>query len=916
MPFGGKNMKAKGIISVLLAFVLITALLPTAVSAAPEAHCSHDSQDDDGCLLHNGWTAIATKEQLDDLARNGGSGFLTQDINISEEIKINSNVELCLNGYSIIQTNVDTNIKHSVLKIEENKTLTLYDKSDNSGKITHGANAPGPGVKVSGTFVMEGGEISGNSNPKEYGGGVYIWYGSFTMNGGTISGNSGHFGGGVCNFNGSFTMNGGTISDNTTESYGGGVYLQEATSNMYGGEISGNTADHSGGGVYVQYTSFNMYGGEITENTAKYHGGGICMGGPVHMSGGEISGNTAPGSDGIYYALDDSVPSTFTGGYLLDSIGAFSSKFPPPFCSVTFYANDGSENKVVQYLIADTDMLLAPNSFTHGSAYPFEGWNTDPKGNGTSYSDNGAININSDISLYAQWHTDPATAPTFTAQPGDAALTYGYTAGATLTVGASAADGHTVSKYQWYSCDDASGTNPKPVDGATDASYTVPTGLAAGNHYYCCYVTAKRTDNSNTQTAVSNTATVTVGKKALTVTVKDQEYVFNGSGQGDDNTYSDPAKISEKVEVEGLLDGDALDVISLSGNKTDAGIYHGLIEPKDAMVIDAGGKNVTGNYDITYVAGKLTILKATPDCALPGNLTAVYGQTLADVELPDGWTWNDPVATKVGNTGKNTFQAIFTPADNLNYKTVTETLTVTVTKAAAPSAAALTDGEKPKTVENLIGEPFEQALVTAPEKLPEGYTGVEYSTDGENWSDKIPTGKEAGTYTVQVKYIGDGNHTDFTADPVTVTVEKAVYAFSPDGEETPTYTKGSRNELTLTFTQTGANDTSFEHFAGVRIGQTELKKDADYTARKGSTVVTILPAALDRLAVGNHTLTVRFTNGEASTQFSVLAADSGDSVSPQTGDSGPNALLIFLMFASATAALLFIIGKRKRAFGK
>ena len=52
------------------------------------------------------------------------------------------------------------------------------------------------------------------------------------------------------------------------------------------------------------------------------------------------------------------------------------------------------------------------------------------------------------------------------------------------------------------------------------------------------------------------------------------------------------------------------------------------------------------------------------------------------------------------------------------------------------------------------------------------------------------------------------------------------------------------------------------------------------------------------------------------TQLSVLAADSGDSVSPQTGDSGPNALLIFLMFASVTAALLFIIGKRKRAFGK
>ena len=109
-------MKAKGIICILLAFVLAASLLPVVVFAVPAAHGSHALQDDDSCSLHDGWTAIGTEQQLRDLANYGGSGFLTQDIYLEDTIRINSDVELCLNGYSIIQTNVDTHIRHSVLK--------------------------------------------------------------------------------------------------------------------------------------------------------------------------------------------------------------------------------------------------------------------------------------------------------------------------------------------------------------------------------------------------------------------------------------------------------------------------------------------------------------------------------------------------------------------------------------------------------------------------------------------------------------------------------------------------------------------------------------------------------------------------------------------------------------------------------
>ncbi len=145
--------------------------------------------------------------------------------------------------------------------------------------------------------------------------------------------------------------------------------------------------------------------------------------------------------------------------------------------------------------------------------------------------------------------------------------------------------------------------------------------------------------------------------------------------------------------------------------------------------------------------------------------------------------------------------------------------------------------------------------------------------------------------------------------------EEAVYTFT-NGEEL-TYTKGRNNELTATVIQTGTEDASFEHFVGVYIGETELQKDVDYTVKKGSTVVTILPEALDKLDAGEYALTVRFTNGKALTKLNVRAAGSGDLTSPRTGDNSHIALWIALMALSFFGIVTtLIIGKKKRAFGK
>ena len=193
----------------------------------------------------------------------------------------------------------------------------------------------GGGLYVNGTFIMDGGEISGNSastnNPQSGrgdGGGVYV-DGTFIMNRGDILENTaslvqaGSGNGSGVYVDGIFTMEGGTISGNYRTNHGGGVYVI-GTFTMKHGEISDNRASHqnsssSGGGVYVS-GSFTMEGGEISRNSTGIInrpagiGGGVCVNGTFAMDGGEISGNNASDVGGGVYMSGTSGAFTMEGG--------------------------------------------------------------------------------------------------------------------------------------------------------------------------------------------------------------------------------------------------------------------------------------------------------------------------------------------------------------------------------------------------------------------------------------------------------------------------------------------------------------------------------------------------------------------------------------------------------------------------
>ena len=126
----------------------------------------------------------------------------------------------------------------------------------NDGTITENKGS-GVVVMEGGKFTMKKGRIINNliNYYGSSGGGVCVlWNSTFIMDGGEISGNFATIGGGV-DVVGTFTMNGGTIAKNGAEERGGGVFVyHEGIFSMKGGTIAGNSAGDLGGGGVSLYT--------------------------------------------------------------------------------------------------------------------------------------------------------------------------------------------------------------------------------------------------------------------------------------------------------------------------------------------------------------------------------------------------------------------------------------------------------------------------------------------------------------------------------------------------------------------------------------------------------------------------------------------------------------------------------------
>jgi len=268
-------------------------------------------------------------------------------------------------------------------------------------------------------------------------------------------------------------------------------------------------------------------------------------------------------------------------------------------------------------------------------------------------------------------------------------------------------------------------------------SAAIPTAANTGTHQVWYKVVG---DSNHNDTEAAGPISVTVSAAANTLTtepVAAAGLIYDGS----EKPLLTTAAQAKHGTVEYSLDNTVWS--SAVPSAINAGTY--TVYYKVTATDEYAG--ISGSIDVT-------VAKADPEVASPSGLTATYGDTLADIALPDAangsWTWVDSTRS-VGAVGSRTFSALFTPADTVNYNAVTRDLTVAVGKADSTVTA-------PTVINGLIYSGEAQALITA--GSAEG--GIMQYRLGENgsWSAAIPTGTDVGSYVIYYKVAGDANHND------------------------------------------------------------------------------------------------------------------------------------------------------------
>ncbi len=323
----------------------------------------------------------------------------------------------------------------------------------------------------------------------------------------------------------------------------------------------------------------------------------------------------------------------------------------------------------------------------------------------------------------------------------------------------------------------------------------------------------------------------------------------------------------------------------------------GIVYSKGETTLDAAPTDA-GTYTASITVGEKTasveysIAKADPTCTAPTDLTATYGQTLADVTLtnPSGntegtWAWADATTTSVGNAGENKFKVNFTPTDNANYNGKTDVeVTITVGKAdpiaVAPLGFTATYGQTLAdiTLTNPLGNTdgtwaWKDATTTSVGNVGEQTFKANFTpTDTANYNDRTdvdvtitvkadptalaPTGLTAvyGQTLADVTLTNPSGNTEGTwawADATTTSVgnageNKFKINFTP--EDTANYNGKTDIEVTITV---GKADPTAEAPTGLKATYGQTLADVTLTNPSGNTEGTWAWADATTTSVGN-----------------------------------------------------------------
>ena len=326
-------------------------------------------------------------------ALSGTDGIvkLTDDITITEGLKIERDVTVDLNGH-VLRYDEEAE-PGSIFRVKSDCTLTLTDsrpeaehedeslpagglitggkgfKYDNGAGQSYNYYGGGVYVEAGASFMLAGGTIYAcgvqSGANQAFGGGIYAEGGSVTMSGGAIrncavSADYGASGGAIYAKAGSVTMSGGVISGCSAMS-GGGILTSGCTVQITGGRIENCKASGRGGGLYISdhADQISVLDAAISGCEAK-RGGGVALIGFAELELGEnarITGCKATNGAAVYTDLNNPLTVNYPGCFLYANGGRVEG---------TVYVGTNKIGTKNNYL----DSVKATNAIDHTDGKP------------------------------------------------------------------------------------------------------------------------------------------------------------------------------------------------------------------------------------------------------------------------------------------------------------------------------------------------------------------------------------------------------------------------------------------------------------------------------------------------------------------------------------------------------------------
>ncbi len=822
------------------------------------------------------FTKISKWADLKNALKNDGNYKLTADVAPTDaywddalSVPSGTSVVLDLNGHIVDRGYREDSTQlwdGSVIKTSGNLTVI-----DSNPKATHETPVTYTDPITGRELTVNGGILTGG-HPDQYGGGVQVQGGTFDMKGGSIVNNIA-----------------GKNAFGAVAGLGGGVYIQSGNFNMSGGAIVGNKASNkntmapdtplgAGGAVYIANGTFSFTGGLIRGNVAGEAGGGIYvdMNGTFAMTVGTLVGNYAPGNDNVYKEDGGSAPY---------------------FSALVLYSNDENEYYVRQHVVQGSTTPIATDIFAR-EGYDFVGWSEYDDGSGLTFADGADITYSPALlggsKLYAQWQAYTfvdKVDPTCT-EKGTKAHYKGVDGTLYLK------DGETYTKV----------TDATALDIPAGHDYGTPTySWNLENGVWKCTaerVCSRNADHKETETVEG----VGAEKTPATCTV-------NGTTTYT-ATFTNAAFAQQTKDVDDIpaLTHDWRYTIVWAMNYDE---YTGKTTYYGATAFYVCNRV---NNHVEHIEMQLSTDVQPATCTENGKTTytayisaadSLDGQEHTETQVVNepfalGHSWGDPTYTWSQENGVWSCTAERVCANDASH---IETETVAGTGAEKEGATCTENGTTTYTA-TFANAVFEQQAKDVDDIPALGHTMTHHEKVAATTT--APGVIEYWTCDECGGMFSDENGENEITDESELVIP-AIIEYNVSGNGRFEWTKGSSESIVITVKRSYDDAACFDHYVKTLIDGKEVAVKAE----RGSTVVTISAAALEKLGTGKHTVSVVFDDGQADSSLTVSTAQASATAtaapaqdkalkSPNTGNGS-----IAVYFGFAALLLIAILATKK-----